>query len=184
LTPTSIVKEITALSNVYDVQGGPNTYGVSRIVDQYGNTLPTFSIEGTTGWQFHATDGFAFTGLESIAIVQGLLNQYASLNRGQQLANKTLYPLEYYDYFTEEFWTVVPIGPQIVRQDAARPLLFNYAFRFAAIGGPVGEITDPQTLIALSSDPTDQMFGVGGNDAATGLNGALNLNEQNYGGFL
>lgn len=134
ISPSSIVKEYTALSTVYDVAGSPGQLGVSRNIDQYGNTPPTYILEGTTGWQRHASDGYAFTGMQAIAQLQTLLDQYAHLNQGiAQSGQASGYTLEFYDYFADEYWQVEPVGRQGISQDATRPLLFRYSFRWAAV---------------------------------------------------
>ena len=87
-------------------------FGVARIIDQYGMSPLTFVIEGTTGWQKHLTDGFQYTGLQAIRRIQTILEFFAYLNAGQAQAQKTdFYTMEFYDYFTREFYEVVPIGP-------------------------------------------------------------------------
>ncbi len=178
LSPTSVTKEFTALTNIYDVADlVAENGGVQRIVDPYGSTLPSFSLEGTTGWQFHGTDGFAFSGLQSIAAVQSLLTQYAQLNRAQQLANKPLYPLEYYDFFSSEFWQVVPIGPQTVRQTSVRPLLFEYAFKLAAVGPPVG---GGNSGSQSQNDDVGNQFDIPGQQGISNLNGNINSFLSGY----
>jgi hypothetical protein len=134
LSPSSILKEIGTLSMVWDVQGLPQDAGVQRIADLYGNSPPIYVIEGTTGWQRHGTDGFHLTGMDSIAAIQSALNSFAQLNSAQVARDDAnMYTMELYDYFTGDFWQVVPIGKQTIRQDQSKPLLFNYSFRLAAI---------------------------------------------------
>lgn len=134
LSPNNIVKEFTAMTNTYDVSGPAAQNGVTRIADVFGNTPPTFMIRGTTGWQYHSTDGYSYTGLDSIQLLQSALNQFAQLN-AQQVASGSsdLYTLEFYDYFTNSFWQVVPMGPQRIEQTSDRPLLFEYTLRLVSI---------------------------------------------------
>ena len=138
LTPSSLRVERSSLSSYTDVQGDPTTQGVTRVVDTYGLSPPTFIIEGTTGWDRHSADGFLLTGLQSIQALQAFLAQYASLNQIQrQTNNPNLYALEFYDYFGNNFWQIEPVGPQMIRQSADRPLLTYYRFRWVGIQ-PVG----------------------------------------------
>lgn len=133
ISPSAVQKEVVAMTNIFDVRGSAAQNGVQRIADTYGDAPPIFVIRGTTGWQYHSTDGFAFTGLDSIIAVENLLQQFAQLNQVQAQVNQPLYTLEFYDYFKGEFWQVVPMGPQGISQSNRRPLLFDYVFRFAAI---------------------------------------------------
>lgn len=134
LSPESLHKEPVSAANTFDVGGPSKTLGVNRVADLYGLTPPTFRIEGSTGWQRHSTDGFAFTGLQSIAAIQNLLEQFAYLNAQQQEANNPdLYVMEFYDYFSNDFWQVIPFGSQIVRITNQRPLMYMYSFNFAGI---------------------------------------------------
>lgn len=134
ITPSSIGKEYTALTNTYNVAGSPRQKGVSRNADEYGNTPPTYLIDGTTGWQLHSADGYGLTGIQSIAQIQELLGLYEQLNQGQAANGiSDLYTLEFYDYFADEYWQVVPVGRQGISQDANKPLYFRYSFRWDAI---------------------------------------------------
>ena len=127
LSPQSVSQEFTAKTQIWDVAGSAQQQGVQRVVDLYGNSPKTFVLEGTTGWQYHSTDGMAYTGMQSIALLQNLLAQFAVLNK-QQVDNNNPNPyiMEFYDYFSSNFWQVVPSGRQVIRQDQSRPLLFFY----------------------------------------------------------
>lgn len=147
ISPANLTREITTMTNFYDVQGSSIQQGVQRQADLYGNTPATFTLQGTTGWQFHATDGGTFTGLDSIFNIINLLEQFAEFNQIQSDSNQNPYTLEFYDYFTGEFWQIVPVGRQGIRQSERRPLLFEYYFRFAGIrpldAPPTTNINDP-----------------------------------------
>lgn len=164
LSPSMIRKEYIALSNAFDVQGTPNQNGVRRIIDQYGNTPVVYSIEGTTGWQRHATDGYGSTGIQSILQLQEFLNLYAELNQTQGLNNKPPYRMEFYDYFTGEFWQIEPIGKQMVSQSEKRPLLIDYSLRWAGIrslSSPVQDAID--ALLEIIQSPAQLALGTVGN---------------------
>ena len=134
LTPASVRSEPNALSTFSDTQGLPLQSGVARVMDTYGLSPPMFTIEGTTGWDRHSSDGYVLTGLQSILLLRSFIDQYVQLNQNQrQAGNPNLYALEFYDYFTSQFWQVEPVGPQIVRQTNDRPQLSFYRFRLAAI---------------------------------------------------
>lgn len=134
LSPESIRKDYAAMTNIYDVAGSPQQGGVQRIVDQFGNSPVTFLIEGTTGWQYHGTDGYTLTGLQSILQLQQMLAYFAYLNQTLiAQGNSDLCRLEFYDYFTGDYWEVVPIGPQGIRQNRSQPLLLRYSFRLAGV---------------------------------------------------
>ena len=138
LTPTSLRVENNAMSSYSETQGPASSQGVTRIVDTYGVAPPIFTIEGTTGWDRHMSDGYVLTGLQSIQLLSAFLARYAQLNQSQRASgNPNLYALEFYDYFGDNFWQVEPVGPQILRQAADRPLLIYYRFRWAGVR-PVG----------------------------------------------
>lgn len=126
------------MSSYSETQGTPLQQGVARVVDVYGLTPPIFTIEGTTGWDRHASDGYILTGLQSVQLLAAFLARYAQLNQIQRAAGiAQLYALEFYDYFGDNFWQVEPVGPQILRQAADRPLLTYYRFRWVGVK-PVG----------------------------------------------
>lgn len=133
MSPQSITKRFTSLANIYDVKGTQDQQGVQRVVDWYGNAPVFYELNGTTGWQRHSADRYQTTGLESVLQIQALLAQYAKLNSGQAQAGQPLYKLEFYDYWTPEFWEVIPYGDQTLSQDERQPLLVHYSFRLAGI---------------------------------------------------
>lgn len=133
LSPEGIRTRYGALSNVYDVAGTPKEQGVHRIVDQFGNSPPTFTLVGTTGWQKHSTDGYKFTGLESYQELRALFYLYAGLNAQQVEKNlPDMYRMEFYDFFSDEYWEVVPVGEQEFSMRRDRPLLHSFRISLAA----------------------------------------------------
>lgn len=175
ISPQNLQKSFTAMANVYDVAGPSKTSGVMRVVDMYGNSPVTYKLRGTTGWQRHSTDNYESTGLESIADIQDCLNSFASFNAGQQADNNSdLYTLEFYDYFTGDFWQVVPIGPQTVMQDAQRPLLFYYDFTLAGVKNLTDPITDS------TDDPVQSALSVSTSQAVSTLNTSLTSTLNSY----
>ena len=134
LTPSQLRTERSSLSSFSDTQGPPSSQGVTRVMDVYGLAPPVFAIEGTTGWDYHLSDGFLLTGLQSMQLLAKFLEQYATLNQIQRASgNPNLYTLEFYDYFSLNFWVVEPVGPQVFRQANDKPNLIYYRFRWAAI---------------------------------------------------
>lgn len=158
LSPSSLRAERNSLSSWSETQGPASTQGVTRVVDTYGLAPPVFTIEGTTGWDRHLSDGYILTGLQSMQLLAKFLARYAELNQAQRLAgNASLYALEFYDYFSLNFWQVEPVGPQILRQSNDRPLLTYYRFRWAAvraIGLPVLGTAD--ALLNTFATPAQQ----------------------------
>lgn len=134
LPPQALRKEVMALNTIYDTQGSAAQNGVRRLVDQFGQTLPVYTIAGTTGWKFHSQDGYLFDGTTSLAQLELLFTKFASLNQAQMQNNQTqLYTMEFYDFFRFDFYEVVPIGPQGVQQTNNAPLWGYYQLRFAAV---------------------------------------------------
>lgn len=136
LSPSALRKDTVGMGNYYDVAGTAANFGVQRVVDIYGQTLPVFSISGTTGVKYHSTDNYLTTGLESIQILQGAISQYFSMVAAAGAVTNTatkLPRLEFYNYYTGEFYQVVPIGPQGISQDSNRPQLLSYQFKWVAV---------------------------------------------------
>lgn len=134
LSPQQIRKEPITLNTIYDVQGDPNQLGVERMVDMWGQSPPIYTISGHTGWKLHSMDGFRYNGKEAVLRLQNLLATFAAVNQQLMLNQATeFFTMEFYDYFMEEFWQVVPIGPQATMQSADRPIINNYQLRLACI---------------------------------------------------
>ena len=156
LSPSSIRSTETSMATFYDTPGTAAQYGVARLIDQYGMAPLIFDIEGTTGWQKHLTDGFKYTGLESIQTVQSMLLRFANLNADKMAAQSpNLYTMEFYDYFSSVFYEVVPIGPQQIWQDKQRPVLSYYKFHLVGIKS-IAHALEPANS---TSDPIAAAFG-------------------------
>lgn len=158
LSPANLKRTESSMAVFYDTAAGAKQHGVQRLVDQYGMSPIIFDIEGTTGWQKHSADGYTYTGIQSIQEVQRILLLLAELNVDQMQADLPyLFTLEFYDYFLNDFWEVVPVGPQQIWQDKQRPLFVNYRFRLvgvrslAAAHPSAGSTSDP---IAAAFDTT------------------------------
>jgi len=134
LSPQELKRTPTAYNTIYDTGGSAKQNGVKRQVDLFGQSPPIFEIRGTTGWKQHNTDAYLTNGLTSISKLEKILEQFAKLNQ-QQVANQAtdFYTLEFYDYFRNDFWQVVPIGPQTTSQSSQSPILSFYSLRLAAI---------------------------------------------------
>lgn len=152
LSPENLQRTHTGMGAFYDTPGPAKSYGVTRIVDQYGMSPVTFEIKGTTGWQKHSTDGYRYTGLQSIEAVAGLLNTYMELNAElAQEQRSDLCTLEFYDYFMEDFWEVVPLGPQRLWLDKQRPILTNYHFRLIGVRSLAAPVTPKSTADPIAA---------------------------------
>lgn len=158
LAPQMLNKQVMTYNTIMDVFGPSATAGVQRIVDQFGQSLPIYTMRGTTGWKAHSMDGYIWDGVGSIQRIQGILAAHAQKNQ-QQIANgqgDNLYTLEFYDYFMEEYWQVVPIGPQGISQSADKPLFAYYNFTFACLR-PVSAL-----IPALAVDAVANLLGANG----------------------
>lgn len=183
ISPSGIRRRSMSVANVYDVAGSFKEEGVHRIIDEYGNTPPTFVIVGTTGWQRHGSDGYRFTGLEAYRELRKVFVFYATLNAGQvQQGLPDLYRMEFYDFFANQFWEVAPIGEQEYSQDRQKPLLVNFRISLAAtkplnqpplpkqdalgsafgrtlsqaasnLGSAIGDLFDDYTTVTIQTDP-------------------------------
>lgn len=138
ITPTQLRVERNSMTTFSDTQGPAILQGVARIFDVYGYTPPIFTIEGTTGWDRHASDGYILTGLQSMQLLQQFIERYKTLNEIQrESGNPFLYALEFYDYFSNNFWQIEPVGRQGFRQGNDRTKLVFYRFVWAGVQ-PVG----------------------------------------------
>jgi hypothetical protein len=177
LSPTSLRMERSSMSSYADTQApglrAPLTQGVTRVMDIYGLAPPIITIEGTTGWDLHSADGYSLTGLQSMQQLAAFLAEYADLNQVNRIAGIP-YPfkLEFYDYFTSNFWQIEPIGPQIFQQDSTRPLLVYYRFRWAA--------TIPAGGIADVLDEIGDVLDVGSQLAASSLGQSIGSTLSNF----
>jgi len=171
LSPGSLVKEHTSLSNSWNVAGTPQQNGVQREIDVYGDTPATFHLEGTTGWQTHSTDGFAYNGIDSILQLEKLLSDYAQLNATAVAAGNPLYTLEFYDYFKNDFWQVQPMGRQEFRQVKDRPLLISYSLHWEG----VVDLSAPP-----SSSSSTTLFGSNANSSLSSLNSSVSGTVTDY----
>ena len=158
LSPQNIRATRNALSNPMDVQGTlkNDNSGVKRLIDRYGIAPPIYTIEGTTGWDYHQTDGYLLGGIQSMQLLKAFLQQYSNLNEGKrETGDPNLFTLEFYDYFSLEFWVVEPIGPQVIRQSSDRPNLTYYHFQLAAqspAGFPIAGELDALLQVFDTSD--------------------------------
>jgi hypothetical protein len=157
ITPSQLRADYSSLSTFTDTQGPSSSQGVTRVVDIYGLAPPVFTLEGTTGYDMHMSDGFILSGTAAMALLAKFLSQYATLNQVQrQSGNSQFYTLEFYDYFQQQFWQVEPVGPQMYRQANDRPNLIYYRFRWAAYapaGVPIlGEIDAFANLLATPAE--------------------------------
>jgi hypothetical protein len=135
IAPQFMRKEKPSLAQVMDIAGSSANQGVARNIDLFGEAPPMYTIRGTTGAKYHSTDGYIWDGIQSITIVQNIISQFWSKN-AIQIENGqggNLYTLEFYDYYMDEYWQVVPVGPQGIEQNADKPLWAYYTFRFMAV---------------------------------------------------
>ena len=80
------------------------------------------------------SDGYLLGGIQSMQLLEAFLGRYATMNEQQrEVGSPNSYQLEFYDYFRLQFWAIEPIGPQVFRQSADRPVLMYFSFRWAAI---------------------------------------------------
>jgi hypothetical protein len=160
MSPQNIRRDVVGLGNTYNVQGNASNFGVTVIPDIYGQTPPVYTIQGTTGVKYHTRDGMVWTGLQSVQILTGIISQYFSLNAAvAQAGSSNLFRLEFYDYYMEEFWQIVPLGPQGLMQSSARPQLVFYSFRWEAVQSleqPIAALLDP--LLSALGTPISQAF--------------------------
>ncbi len=176
MSPSSLRKTYTAMSTAFDTAGDPSYQGVQRQVDIYGNAPVTYVLEGTTGFNRHSNDAYLATGLQSIQNLATLLAQYAELNQYQiQAGISVLYTLEFYDYFSNDFWQVEPLGQQGFYQDASQPLWIKYRFMLAG----VKRVDAP--IFSSLADPIGQLFNAAAGPVMTQVQSTITSTLSAYG---
>jgi len=155
LTPNNVTKSVISLTNYYDVQGSNTGFGVQRIIDQYGLTPPIITISGSTGFQFHSTDGYQWSGRSSFALLVQFIQQYASLVTQASNSNPptALPTMTFYDGYTGEAFNVVPLNQQAYSMDVAKPIIQTYNLQFLA-----QTTITPQAVPLTSQDPLAIIF--------------------------
>lgn len=159
ISPQRIRKVPIAMSQPYDTMGSAAQAGVNRQVDRYGMSPFTYEIEGTTGWDYHMTDGFQYPGIAAINNLIDMLYTYDQLNAEQMLSNNpNSYIMEWSDFFNGEFYQVEPYGAQEIHQSERSPLLQYYRLKLVGIqpiSDPIAELVadDPIANILASSAP-------------------------------
>lgn len=134
LAPQNITVTGTNLNPIFDTGGPAASGGVNREADLFGQSPAIYTISGTTGYKLKNTDGYLFNGLQSVANLQNIINQFNI--RNQQIAQNggtEFYTLEYYDYYRNDFQQFVPIGKPKISQSTQNPLMVFYELTFAAI---------------------------------------------------
>ena len=158
ISPQMYTRSVVNMSNYYDVAGNDVNGGVKRIVDQYGVSPPIWTFKGTTGYQYHLTDGVQMSGMQSILALFEIIRQYG-VDQAQHAKNGTkLDVMELSDYYQQEFWYVTPIGPQNMIRNSRAPILGHYELTFVGISnvgesGSFAPLSDP-VLGLFSTNPS------------------------------
>jgi len=175
ISPTGLVKTSPVLNRPFTVQGSPNSGGAQYYMDIYGQAPPIWKIMGTTGWQYHLTDGNTITGAESLQYLQLFFQSFHALSLSQT-SSTTTYIIELYNYAENEFWEVVPVDKLIFSYDEKEPLFGKYDITLQSIRMVAG----PPSPLVLRN-PILQAFGniaQGAANTATNLaSSVLNLGE-------
>lgn len=142
VSPQNMQIARNSLVNWFETQGQVGTgsqtrFNVQRIVDLYGLTPMIFTIKGTTGYNKYYADGFAKSGTQWMQVLQAFIETYF-----QNLQNNPTQPndLQFLDFWYQEFWHVVPIGPVVIKQTSERPLWMYYEINLAG----TSRIQNPQ----------------------------------------
>jgi len=126
ISPQSLQIQRKSLAAWYETQGTSNQQYVNRIIDLYGMTPMIFTIRGTTGFNKYSNTGYDMSGIDLMKQLQNVLESYFSSVQSSQPSQ-----LQWLDYFYQEYWEVVPIGPINITQDASRPLWMYYELTMA-----------------------------------------------------
>jgi hypothetical protein len=161
ISPQMYTKTVVSMSNYYDVAGNLKNGGVRRIVDQYGVSPPVWTFRGTTGYKYHPTDGVQFSGMQSLLTLFKIIQRYGGDQAQNAKKGLKLDIMEFSDYYQQEFWYVVPVGPQGMTRSASAPIIGNYSITLVGISD-VGSsssfypLDDPVLNLLSSTDPSFQ----------------------------
>jgi len=175
ISPTGLIKTIPVLNRPFTVQGIPVAGGAQYYMDIYGQAPPVWKITGTTGWQYHLTDGNTLTGTESLRFLQTFFRffHYLSLN---QTSSTTTYIIELYNYAENEFWEVIPVDKLIFSYDEKEPLFGKYDVTLQSIR----KVADPPSPLVLHNPLAQALGNIAQGAVSTAANLAssvLNLGE-------
>jgi hypothetical protein len=133
ISPQGYTKKIVNLSTFFDTPGRDKNNGVNRIVDLYGTAPPVWTFKGTTGYQLHNLDAFAYTGFQSLKILFRMIEVYSGLQVSASQTGRKSYILELDDYYNGDFYEVVPLGPQNLARNETRPIIGFYDLNLVGI---------------------------------------------------
>jgi len=176
ISPTGLIKTSPVLNRPFTVQGSPNSGGAQYYMDIYGQAPPVWKITGTTGWQYHLTDGNTITGAESLQYLQ-LYFQYFHALSLNQTSSTTTYVIELYNYAENEFWEVIPVDKLIFSYDEKEPLFGKYDITLQSIR----KVADPPHPLVLQHPGRQALASIiqGAVSTATNLaSNVLNLGED------
>jgi len=176
ISPTGLVKTSPVLNRPFTVQGSPTTGGAQYYMDIYGQAPPIWKITGTTGWQYHLTDGNTITGAESLQYLQLFFQSFHALSLSQT-SSTTTYKIELYNYAENEFWEVVPVDRLIFSYDEKEPLFGKYDITLQSIRAVAG----PPSPLVLKHPGWQAIASILQGAASTATNLAsnvLNLGED------
>lgn len=155
LSPQRVRKTFNSMSAAYDTMGSAAQAGINRQIDRYGMTPFMYEIDGTTGWDFHLTDGFQYSGMAAINRLIDMFYLYDTLNAEQQATNNpNTYIMEWSDFFNGEFYQVEPFKDQSIEASDRAPLLQYYRLRLIGVQPIAAPIED----ISLLADPILQIL--------------------------
>jgi len=176
ISPTGLVKTSPVLNRPFTVQGSPSKGGAQYYMDIYGQAPPIWKITGTTGWQYHLTDGNKVTGVQSLQNLQAFFKLFHLLSLNQT-SSTTTYIIELYNYAENEFWEVVPVDKMIFSYDEKEPLFGKYDITLQSIR----KVADPPHPLALLHPGRQALASILQGAASTATNLAsnvLNLGED------
>jgi len=157
ISPQQMDRQYDVMNNMYHVQSSQST-GVYRIIDRYGETPPTFILRGTTGWNYHNTTGYRKSGLDSLDDLNIMLSTYSERVANARYEQKqSTVALEFYDFFLDEAWEVMPVGQINYRQSERSPLWVFFELRLAAVQN-LGQPTQQET--SLWNELSQPSFGL------------------------
>lgn len=138
VNPQELVKEVPARITITQT---PH----SAWVDNFGASLPKWTISGVTGWRARAASQGVLSsdsrmdGYSAYHVFVQMIQEYLDVNRDRVIqTSQTGLPvgmlsLAFYDHTDDDAWIIEPEGLPSKRRTKDRPLFYEYSFRFTGI---------------------------------------------------
>lgn len=144
-----------------DVRVGIMETRSGALADEQGSSPPEWEISGQFLLTPKEVNGVRLDAYGFQRALEGFISYYAEENRRRALAKKTQLGLEFFDFYADQHWRVVPRNVPLGNRDSGKPLNETYSIRLKGLHR-VGAISNPNDAVkaTLSTDPNVAVQGV------------------------